>query len=85
MVLLCNVLFQVEHKHTLIQEAMRVLSPNGRIVVVDWTDSHFGLGPEPERIISRLETEKLIISQGLEVEKDFDAGDHHYGLICRIT
>jgi len=81
-VLLCNVLFQIEDKEALITEALRILKPNGRLCVIDWTDSHFGLGPDPSLIVTPENTKELFKSK-FTLEKEFDAGDHHYGLLFR--
>jgi len=80
--LLCNVLFQVENKKDLITEAMRITRANGRVVVIDWSDSHFGLGPDQSLIVSE-ETVQELFSNRSEFVSSFEAGDHHYGLIFR--
>src|SRR5262249_46147823 len=46
-VLLCNTLFQLEHKHEVALEAKRILKPKGKVLVLDWKDSYGGLGPQP--------------------------------------
>ena len=38
-VLMSNMLFQVHDKKRVIREALRVVKTNGRIAVIDWTDS----------------------------------------------
>ncbi len=82
LVLVCNVLFQAQNKESIIQEATRLAKPNGRVVVIDWSDSHFGLGPAQELIVSSQEVIKHA-SKYLILEKEFEAGEHHYGLIFR--
>jgi len=81
-VLVCNVLFQVEHKDDLVTEALRITRPNGRVCVIDWSSSHFGLGPD-ENLIVTSEAAQELFSKKFELEKEFNAGDHHYGLIFR--
>lgn len=81
-VLVCNVLFQVEDKESLMTEALRILKPNGRLCVIDWTDSHFGLGPDASRIVTA-DAAREVAAKKFTFEKEFDAGDHHYGLIFR--
>ena len=83
LVLLCNVLFQVEDARTALSEAVRVLKNKGRLVMVDWTDSHSGLGPEASRIVTQDQARELAQHQPLEEEKTFDAGSHHWGLVWR--
>ncbi len=81
-VVLSNVLFQLADKQQGIQEATRVLRTGGRLLVVDWTDSHFGLGPAPELVVTKQEGQKLLEqSDYLVLEKEIDAGTYHWALV----
>ena len=82
-VLLANVLFQVDHKGNLLSEAKRVLHPKGRLFVIDWTDSFGGLGPPPADVVTESEAREMLGQAGFSVEKNFPAGEHHFGLIAR--
>ena len=82
-VIISNILFQVEDKKGFTEEVRRILKPNGRILVVDWTDSFSNLGPSSENIFTRDQAEELFTSNGFELDKDILAGDHHYGMIFR--
>lgn len=82
-VLVCNTLFQVEDKKKTLEEAMRLLRPGGRLVAVDWTGSHFGMGPEESLIITQEEAQSLLSEVGFKEDSAFDAGPHHWGLIVR--
>lgn len=82
-VICANILFQLESRRAGIDEAKRLLAPTGKMLVIDWSDSHFGMGPDPSLIITRDEAVELLESQGLVVESDTPAGDHHWGLIAR--
>lgn len=76
-----NVLFQVEDKRGMLFEAARLLKPSGKMMVIDWTDSFGGLGPRPKDVFAKGEAKSLLMEAGLSLLKEFDAGDHHYGLI----
>ncbi len=80
-----NVLFQSEHKEIFIKEAMRVLRNNGRLLIVDWSDSFGHLGPHPERVITKDTARRLAESVGLTFDKEIAAGEHHYALLFRKT
>lgn len=82
-VIIANVLFQVEHRGAVAEEAMRVLKPQGRVLVVDWMSSFGGLGPASGDVISQDEAEKIFTSAGFEKADDVTAvaGDNHYGLV----
>lgn len=81
-VLICNTLFQLEDKDAAIAEAARLLRPSGRLCVIDWTDSHAGLGPNPDMVVTSAEAKDLV-SKHLEFDREFGAGEHHYGLVFR--
>jgi len=78
-----NILFQIEDKEAFIDEIKRVLKPKGMVLVVDWTDSFCGLGPQPEHVIKIDAAQVMFESYGFKFEKEISVGDHHYGLIFR--
>lgn len=82
-VLLVNTLFQLEDKAAALSEAKRVLRSGGKLFVVDWSESYGGLGPSPEAVLEKVDAETMCESVGFVPERDFDAGDHHYGLAFR--
>jgi ubiquinone/menaquinone biosynthesis C-methylase UbiE len=79
LVLMTNILFEVENKKAIFDEAKRVLKKNGKILVVDWKPES-AVGPKEKRI-SPEELKKVAKNAGLTLEKDFQAGDYHYGLV----
>ncbi|MBI4135593.1 methyltransferase domain-containing protein [Candidatus Uhrbacteria bacterium] len=84
MVLISNLLFQVMDKNVVIAEALRVLRPQGRVAIIDWSDSFGGTGPIEQDVVSKETALALAAKAGLELVKEFSAGAHHYGLIfCR--
>lgn len=80
-VLLANILFQSDQKYSLFLEAKRVLKADGRIIVIDWSDSFSNLGPNSERVIRAEQVKEIAAEAGLEFRENFPAGAHHYGLI----
>jgi len=81
LVLITDLLFQVDDKKGVFEEAKRVLKPGGRILVVEWTPKA-SLGPEDGRV-SQEEVKGIAQKLGLLLEKEFKAGDYHYGLVFR--
>jgi ubiquinone/menaquinone biosynthesis C-methylase UbiE len=79
LVLLTNLLFQVEDKKRVLTEAKRVLKNGGEILVVDWFPEAIQ-GPKEGRI-SPDEVKKMAENLNLKLEKEFQAGIFHYGLI----
>ncbi len=82
-VLLCNILFQTDHKGNILTEAKRVLKRTGRLLAVDWTDSFAGTGPAPHDIVTESDARGLFTQAGLVVDRAVPAGAHHWGLILR--
>ena len=81
--LVCNALFQVEQKGTFVDEIKRILKSTGRVLVVDWTDSFGGLGPQSEFVVTEDVARGLFEKHGFVFVSKLEAGDHHYGIIFR--
>jgi ubiquinone/menaquinone biosynthesis C-methylase UbiE len=79
LVLITNLLFQSDDKKKVLEEAKRVLKKGGRVLVVDWKED-VSLGPE-EGMVSPEEVKELALDLNLRIEKEFEAGPYHYGLI----
>jgi len=79
LVLLTNLLFQVEDKKRVLTEAKRVLKKEGKILVVDWFPQA-PQGPKEGRISAK-EVKEMAKDLNLKLEKEFQAGIFHYGLI----
>lgn len=79
LVLMTNLLFQVDNKEGVFQEAKRVLKQGGRILVVEWKVESV-LGPQ-EGKVSQEEVKAIAQKLGLRLEKEFEAGTYHYGLL----
>ena len=82
-VLISNLLFQVAEKGVVLGEAFRTLKAQGRLVIIDWSDSFRGVGPQPEDVVNKETALSLAVKTGFRFEKEFPAGAHHYGLIFR--
>ncbi len=68
-------------KEAMIKEAVRLVKPGGKLVVVDWKITGTPFGPpsakrrEPTQI--KIDVEKM----GLKLIDEFEAGQYHYGLV----
>ena len=82
--LLVNTLFQIEDTDTCLAELQRTLRPGGKLLVVDWTESFAGLGPAPSAVVPAATAIDLCESNGFVYEREFPAGEHHYGLAFRV-
>lgn len=80
---LVNTFFQLENKEQAIVEIARILKDGGRLLVVDWSESFQGLGPAAEQVVSKDEVVSLAESNGFSLDREYPAGEHHYGLAFR--
>lgn len=76
-----NILFQIEDKNGFVKEVARLIRPKGRVMVIDWSDSFGGLGPIASEVFNSSSAKAIFTRHGFKVLKEFDAGDHHYGII----
>jgi ubiquinone/menaquinone biosynthesis C-methylase UbiE len=76
-------LVNVHAKQTMIKEALRTLMKGGRLLLVDWKAAATPFGPPTKDRISVEEAKKRAAGFNLELESEFEAGPHHWGLIYR--
>jgi ubiquinone/menaquinone biosynthesis C-methylase UbiE len=82
-VIVCNTFFQIEDKQTMISEVSRTLRSGGKLFVIDWTETVSGLGPALGQLVPAETVTALFEQAGFLLERDFPAGEHHYGLAFR--
>ena len=80
-VIISNVLFQVEDKLGLIDEAKRILKKQGKVLLIDWKESFGGMGPAPHHVVDEKKARELFTKRGFKFVENIAAGDHHYGII----
>lgn len=80
-VVLANTLFQIEDKEGLFEEIVRILKRGGHLYIVEWSDTFNGMGPQEDHLVSKEDLIELVQTYTLTLDKEIDAGEHHYGLI----
>lgn len=83
-VLVSNILFQVDDKTGMLREAYRILKPGAKVVVIDWSDSYGGLGPQKADVVTSDEGLRLLASAGFVGAEPFAAGAHHWGVVAFV-
>lgn len=83
LIFMCNIFFQLEDKEGAVKEAIRILKPKGRVVFVDWQDSFGGLGPKAEHVFKKNKATPLFEKFGFHMDREIQAGSHHYGFIFK--
>lgn len=81
LVLMTNLLFQSKNRDKVFKEAKRILRPEGQILVIDWKKN--SLISPGDGAINKEDIEKLAQQEGFLKEKEFEAGNYHYGLIFK--
>ncbi len=82
---LSNTLFQVEDKKACLQEVKRICKPHAEVLFVDWSDSHDGLGPVQDHIVSPQMAQDLFTEAGFVFFKSLQTGPHHYAQVYKLT
>ena len=81
-VFLTNVLFQVEDPKAVLKEAFRIMSKNGSLVVIGWSESFGNIGPKESDIIDEVRARAMVEDSGFSIDRPIEAGEHHYGFIA---
>lgn len=81
-VLTANILHQSDPVK-IFQEAARIVSETGRVVVVEWDTGATPFGPPSEARRPKDEVIAMAGKVGLLVEKEFKPSPYHYGLVLK--
>lgn len=81
-VVLSNVLFQLGDIDKMLSLVAKILKPEGELLVVDWSQSHGGIGPHPSHVVTEERAEELIKKHGFRIERRLPAGDFHYAILA---
>ncbi|MSU44905.1 class I SAM-dependent methyltransferase [Candidatus Nomurabacteria bacterium] len=77
-VIASNVLFQVKDKEQFILEIKRILKQKGKVLLIDWREA---LIMNKTNIVPKNKAREMFEKKGFVLERDIDAGEHHYGMI----
>ncbi|MBX4199866.1 methyltransferase domain-containing protein [Candidatus Parcubacteria bacterium] len=79
-----NILFRLKDPEGAAREANRILKPGGKVCIVEWSSLEF-LGTEQatHEALPPQKAQKLFESCSFSLDRVFDAGEHHYGLIFK--
>jgi len=80
-VLISNILFQAQEKLNIMLEAYRILRPKGKVAVIEWAPAAAPFGPPPGHRIPQEQVKEFATRVGFRLDRPFDAGSHHYGLL----
>lgn len=79
---LSNVLFQFESIDKVLSLVSKLLKPEGQLLIVDWSDSHGGIGPHQSHVVQEEHAISLVQAHGFRLLKRLPAGKYHYAFIA---
>lgn len=79
--LIKNVLFQAEKRKSIMSEAVRVIKPGGKLMIIDWKMTGAPFGPPVNTRVKKEDVVKTLTELGLSQIDEFEAGKYHYGMI----
>ncbi len=80
LVLMTNLLFEIDDKARVFEEARRVMRPGAQLLIVDWKKD----APlSPAASVSPDEIREKAEQAGFALEKELEAGFYHWGLIFK--
>jgi len=78
---LINVLFQVDKLDEVVKEAVRLIKPSGKLLVIDWKTSGAPFGPPADKRLSADKVKQAAQKLNLKQLEEFEAGPYHWGLV----
>ena len=80
-VIAANIFLQLEDKNNACLEIKRILKNGGKVLLIDWNNTNIGDNPQTINYFSKQQAKELFIKNGFTIEREFEAGIKHYGLI----
>lgn len=81
-VVLSNILFQVDSIDKVLSLVAKLIKPEGQLLIVEWSDSHGGVGPHLSHVIQEEHAISLAQAHGFRLRKRVPAGDYHYAFLA---
>lgn len=82
--LLVNTLFQSRQWKDMLREAVRMVKPGGKLLVIDWKPGSSPFGPPANARLAPDAVRAATMQLGLRETQAFEAGPFHYGLLFRV-
>ncbi len=79
--ILANNLYLSANRAGMVQEALRLTKPGGRILVIEWKPIRTIIGPSVEHRVTAGDAKRYFAEGMLTLIDEFDAGDSHYALV----
>lgn len=78
-----NILFQVEDRPRFVEEVKRIMKKGGKLLLLDWSTETVGAMPvmKIKTAVPKAKALEMFESKGFKLDREIDAGFHHYGMI----
>lgn len=84
-VFLANVFHELHDPTEMLREIHRILSPGGRLLIVDWKKEETPVGPPLHERKSPEEVTETVVPVGFSPQGLREGGPHHYGVLFQRT
>jgi ubiquinone/menaquinone biosynthesis C-methylase UbiE len=81
-VVMSNILFQLEDIDAALSYVAKILKPEGELLIVEWSESHGGIGPHPSHVVTEERAISLALRHGFRMLKRLPAGGYHYAFMA---
>lgn len=79
--LLVSTLNQSQQPLDILKEAVRMLKPGGRLLIVEWSEGDSLFGNKPNKTLTQRKLKENLKHLPLALQEEFPAGDYHYALL----
>jgi len=83
--LICNVLHETANLEIFLGEVKKLISPKGKVAIVDWEKVTTEYGPPIEHRLDKLELTKLLEELGFSNISNISIGENFYGITALIN
>jgi len=78
-----TVLHEAHEKENFLNEIKRIISPKGRIAIVEWQKINSDFGPPIDHRLDKMDLIKVLDTVGFSNISTIDIGENFYGLIAK--
>ena len=79
---LSNILFQLDSIDKVLSIVSKLIKPEGQLLVVEWSDSHGGVGPHTSHVVQEEHAISLVQAHGFRLLRRLPAGKFHYAFLA---
>jgi ubiquinone/menaquinone biosynthesis C-methylase UbiE len=78
-----NVLHEADEKENFLKEVKRIISPDGKIAILEWEKINSDFGPPIDHRLDKLDLAKMLDKLEFSTISTIDIGENFYGIIAQ--